>query len=65
MRDASLSPDEFKEKMADLLLRARLHLTQDELVQLQKASLMAHRVMSDEISPSGANVLGNDPKKPN
>jgi hypothetical protein len=64
-RDRSLAPDEFEENKTDLVLRARLALTDVDFVKLTKSILMAHQLLADGLSRQGAPTPGNDVSRPN
>ena len=65
MRDPSLWSEECKEKQTDVLLRARLELTEEDFEKIVKASLLVHQICADGLSRRGTSVPGSDPKLPN
>jgi hypothetical protein len=58
---ASQADDEEQE----LLMRARLDLTDEQASELLKGVLLAHQATANEIIKRGHSVSGNNPHKPN
>ena len=49
----------------EILMRARLAMTDEEVLEIQRQALRIHHEVAKHISGSGFKVPGNDPHKPN
>jgi hypothetical protein len=62
-REITVSDADHEEQ--ELVLRARLDLTDEEGRELLKQILAFHQALASELAQKGHPVSGNDPKKPN
>jgi hypothetical protein len=60
-----ISKAQFDEEAMEILERARISMTDDEFLEIQRDILVLHHLLAQNISAHGSHVPGNDPQKPN
>jgi hypothetical protein len=60
-----ITEKELNERMEDLLMSARLKLTDEEFLEVQRGVLAMHHEITANLSAHGNRVPGNDPRRPN
>ncbi len=53
------------EEMDAIVARASATMTEEELLDIQRATLLAHQMLADELSNRGKPYPGNDTHRPN
>jgi hypothetical protein len=66
IQSGEITQVEANDEMEELLMRARLSLSDEELVKIRGSVLSIHDVIARDIKSShGVSVPGNDPSNPN
>jgi hypothetical protein len=56
---------QFLEQSNDILIQARIWMTDEQFLNIQRDVLVLHHLLAKELSGHGYLIPGNDPDKPN
>jgi len=64
LSSGEITPGQATEKEQEVILRARLDLSDKDGAELLDPILATHQIMADNLKQAGHSVPGNDPDKP-